>query len=552
MTSEFDPKKRWVALKSERSSWMSHWSEISEVLLPRSGRFFVTDRNDGTRKHNKIYDSTGTRALRVSAAGMMSGMTSPSKPWFRLSIPDTDMANSHAVKEWLHSVTVLMQNVFSRSNTYRALHWMYEELIAFGTASSFLAPSFEKVITCHPLTIGEYAIATNFNGEVVTLYREFQKTVAEVVREFGYKNCTTATQNLYNSGELDQWVTIIHAVEPRYDRDTSKKDGKNKPWRSVYVESGANQGRYLRESGFDRFPAVCPRWNVRGGDVYGNCPGMEALGDLNQLQLEQLRKGQAIDFKSNPPLQVPASLKNHDIDLLPGGVSYYDSTGPNAGIRTAFEVNLDLSHLLEDVRDIRERINGMFDADLFLMLANGANTNMTATEVAERHEEKLLMLGPVLERLHNELLDPLIETTFDRMVEAGIVPPPPEEMQGMDLNIEFVSMLAQAQRAIGANSIDRYIGTISAIAAVKPNILDKIDEDKLADIYADITGIDPSIIVPGDKVAIIREQRAQQQQAEQAGVIANQDADTASKLGGVTMGNNSALDSVVDMFSGMR
>lgn len=552
MASEFDPKKRWSALQNERSSWMTHWSEISENLLPRSGRFFITDRNDGGRRHNKIYDSTGTRALRVLAAGMMSGMTSPARPWFRLSIPDTDMADSHAVKLWLSDVTTTMQNVFARSNTYRALHSMYEELGAFGTAASFVSPSFDKVVMHHPLTVGEYAIATDYNGQVVTLYREFQKTVGEVVREFGYKNCTISTQNAYNNGNLDQWITILHAIEPRYDRDTTKRDAINKPFKSCYYEQGASKGKFLRESGFDRFPAVCPRWSISGGDIYGNSPGMEALGDIKQLQLEQLRKSQAIDFKSNPPVQVPSALKNHDIDLLPGGVSYYDSTGPNAGIRTAFEVNLDLSHLLEDVRDVRERINGAFYADLFLMLANGTNTTMTATEVAERHEEKLLMLGPVLERLHNELLDPLIEMTFDRMVAANMVPPPPEEMQGMDLNIEFVSMLAQAQRAIGTNSIDRYIGTIGNVATMKPDVLDKIDTDKLADIYADMLGIDPTMIVPGDQVALIRQQRAQAQQAASASALANQDADTANKLAGAQMGTDNALDSVVDMFSGYR
>jgi hypothetical protein len=277
---------------------------------------------------------------------------------------------------------------------------------------------------------------------------------------------------------------------------------------------------------------------------------MEALGDVKQLQLEQMRKSQAIDYQSNPPVQVPSSMKNRDLDILPGGVSYYDATGPSAGVRSAFDVPLNINYLLEDIRDVRERINGAFYADLFLMMANSANTSMTATEVAERHEEKLLMLGPVIERLGNELLDPLIEMTFTRMVETGIVAPPPEELAGADLNIEYVSILSQAQRAVGTNSIDRYLGTLGAVAGMKPNILDKLDEDKLADLYADMLGVDPNLIVAGDKLAMIRKDRADQQQAAQAAQMASMDAATAKTLAETDTTQDSALTDVMNAFQG--
>jgi hypothetical protein len=227
-----------------------------------------------------------------------------------------------------------------------------------------------------------------------------------------------------------------------------------------------------------------------------------------------------------------------------------DAAAPNGGIRSAFEVNIDLSHLLNDIQDVRERIKGGFYADLFLMLANGTNPQMTATEVAERHEEKLLMLGPVLERMHNEILDPLIEMTFTRMVEANIVPPPPDELQGMELNVEFVSMLAQAQRAIATNSVDRFVGNLGAVAGIKPEVLDKFDADRWADAYADMLGIDPELIVPGDQVALIRKQRAEAQAQSQQAAMLNQGADTAQKLGSVDTSQQSALTDVTRAFSG--
>ena len=541
---------RWGQLKTERASWIMHWKEISDYILPRSGRFFVQDRDRGYRRHNNIYDSTGTRALRTLAAGMMAGMTSPARPWFRLSVNDPDLMQYQPVKVWLNDVTRLMLMIFSKSNTYRTLHSMYEELGAFGTGASIILPDFDNVIHHYGLTTGEYAIATDYQGRVCTLYREFQKTVGEVVKEFGINNVSVSTKNMYDRGSLDQWITLVHAIEPRADRDLSKRDSKNMPWRSCYFELNAEPDRFLRESGFREFPAVVPRWAVSGGDIYGNSPGMEALGDIKQLQHEQLRKAQGIDYKTMPPLQVPSSMKNREVERMPGGVSYYDATTQSGGIKTAFEVNLDLSHLLADIQDVRERIRGSFYADLFLMLANAADTRMTATEVAERHEEKLLMLGPVLERLHNELLDPMIEMTFTRMLEAGIVPPPPQELQGIELNVDFVSMLAQAQRAIGTNSVDRYVNNLGAIASFKPGVLDKFDEDKWADMYADMLGVDPELIVADDKVALIRQQRAQAQQAAAMQANMAQNAQTAKTLSETNTQQPSALQDMMNQFSG--
>lgn len=220
---------RWGQLKSERASWWSHWQEITTYLLPRNGRYFVQDRDKGYRRHNNIYDNTGTRSLRVLGAGMMAGATSPARPWFRLATADPELNKYQPVKVWLDDTTRRMQMVFQRSNTYRAMHQMYEELGAFGTASSIVLPDFANVIHHYPLTTGEYCIATNYQGAVNTLYREYEKTVAEVVQEFGRDNCSTTVRNLFDRGSLDAWVPIIHAIEPRADRDNRKRDNMNMP-----------------------------------------------------------------------------------------------------------------------------------------------------------------------------------------------------------------------------------------------------------------------------------------------------------------------------------
>jgi hypothetical protein len=539
---------RWGQLKSERASWFAHWQELTSYILPRNGRYFRQDRDRGYRRHNNIYDSTGTRALRILGAGMMSGATSPARQWFRLATPDPELNSYEPVKLWLDDVTKRMQRVFQKSNTYNALHQMYEELGTFGTAATILLPDYQTVIHHYPLTCGEYCISTDAKGRVCTLYREFEMTVSQVVKEFGLEKCSVSVQNMYRTGNLDQWVPVIHCIEPRADRDMGKRDAKNMPWGSYYFEIGGEDGVFLRESGFQYFPALCPRWSVVGGDIYGNSPGMEALGDIKQLQHEQLRKAQAIDYQTKPPLQVPASMKNRDVETLPGGVSYYD--GQSNGIKTAFEVNLNLQYLLNDIMDCRERVRGSFYADLFLMLANTPNTRMTATEVAERHEEKLLMLGPVLERLHNELLSPLVDITFTRMVAAGALPPAPQELQGMDLNVEFVSMLAQAQRAIGTNAVDRFVGNLGAIARMKPDILDKFDQDQWADVYADMLGVDPSLIIADKEVAVLRDARNQAMAAKEQAAAMQQTSQSVKNMAQAPTGNQNALTDVMSMFSG--
>lgn len=540
---------RWGQLKRERASWDAHWKDIAEVLLPRSGRFFVQDRNRGERRHNAIYDSSGTRALRTLAAGLMSGMTSPARPWFRLAVSDQALGQSDAVKTWLADVERIMRAVFNRSNTYRALHTLYEELGAFGSAACIVETDFNTIVHHYPLAVGEYCIATNWRGEVDTLYRELQKTVRELVAEFGIENVSQTVRGMFERGSLDQWVTVIHAIEPRRDRDPNKRDNLNMPFRSVYFELGSNPDRVLRESGYRRFPALCPRWAVSGGDVYGSSPGMEALGDIKQLQHEQLRKAQCIDFQTKPPLQVPASMKNRDVEMLPGGISYVDMAGPESRIRSAFDVNLRLDYLLADIQDVRSRIDGAFYADLFLML-QGQDTRMTATEVAERREEKLLMLGPVLERLQNELLDPLIDLTFDALSEASVLPIPPQELQGQDVHVELVSMLSQAQRAIATNSIDRFVANLGAVAQVKPEALDRLDADVWVETYADALGIDPRLVVPYEKVQALRQARAEAAAQAQKAQQEAQGAEVAQRLASARLDTPSALTEATRAFSG--
>ena len=542
--------RRLGTLKLERESYFSHWKKITDTLLPRSGRYFLEDRNAGERRNLDIYDSTATRALNILAAGMMAGMSSPARKWFNLALTDQALMEYQPVKEWLDQAASVLRDIFARSNVYRVLHGIYEEMGAFGTACAYIFRDHQDLVRLYPQTIGEFYIGQSNRYEVDTVYREFQMQISPLVQEFGRKNVSKAAQALYDKGNMDEWITVVHAIQPRKERDMNKADGVNMPWESIFIEPGQENNLTLRESGFKQFPALTPRWIVRGGDIYGSdCPGMTALGDVLQLQDDQLKKAKGIDYMSDPPLQVPTALRGSE-DVLPGGISYYDPAAPTGGIRAAYEVNLNLQHLLEDILDVRGRINSAFFVDMFQMISSQQRVQPeTAREVQEKHEEKLLILGPVLERNQNELLDPLIDNAFMIALEEGHFPPPPQEMQGQEISIEYVSMLAQAQKAVGIGSLDRIVGTVGQMAAVRPEVLDKLNADQIIDEYSNMLGIAPHLIVANEEVAVIRQDRAAAQAEAEALAAMPETANTAKTLSETKVGDGTALDNVASQFT---
>jgi len=539
-----DYMRRWTDIKDERSTFFGHWEELSEYIMPRRGRFLTSKSNDGSKKNNKIIDSTGSMAVRTLSAGMMSGITSPARPWFRLATPEAALMEQSDVKQWLFGVEKKMRDIFSRSNLYNSLQTVYEELAVFGTGAMLISEDFDDVIRCYPFTVGEYGIAQSHRLQVDTFYREFNMTVAQLVEQFGMENCSDAVQTMFKSGQLDKWVEVLHVIEPNLVREYNKKDNQNMPFHSCYVEKASKNERKLLESGYEEFPVLAPRWHVTGVDIYGRSPGMDVLGDVKALQIEQKRKAQGIDKMVNPPLQAPSSLRGQSASVLPGGVTYVDTMqGTQGGFRPTYEVNPRLAELQQDIQETQYRIQQGFYSDLFQMMMNSDRRQITAREIDERHEEKLLMLGPVLERLHTELLNPLIDRTFNIMARNDLLPPAPEELAGVTLKVEYISVMAQAQKAIGTGAIERLAGFVGNVAAAKPEVLDKFDADQSIDEYAEMLGVPPKIVVPDDIVQQIREQRQAQMEQQMAMEQAQMGAQAAKVMSDAdTEGNNVLTD----------
>lgn len=539
-------ERRRAAILSERQrDWDGHWRELSDFILPRAGRFLTSETNRGSRRNDKIIDSTATRAARTLAAGMMSGITSPARPWFRLRTATPALMADVSVKAWLYDVERRMRDVFDASNIYNVLQSLYAEVGVFGTAACFILEDEESVIRAVPLTIGEYGLAQSARLTVDTLTRTMNLTISQVVEMFGYDAVSDQVQSLWDQSKFDEWVEVAHLIEPnRMADDTVMLT--DKPFRSVYWEVAGPSDRVLRVSGFDSFPVLAPRWDVTGTDIYGRSPGMDALGDVKQLQIQERRKAQAIDKKITPPMKASTQLRNKQASLLPGGVTYVDSVAGAVGFEPVYEVRLSIAELSADMEETRQRVWSAFYADLFLMISGSSRRNITAREIDERHEEKLLGLGPVLERLNDELLSPLIDRTFEIMLRQGLVPEPPEALSGKALQVDFTSVLAQAQKAIATQSIERFTGFVGTLAAVNPDILEKVDFDLALEQYGELVGVPPHIVKSTDDVEAARAEKMQANQQMQALALMQQGAQTAKTLSGVNPDESPLVKSALD------
>jgi hypothetical protein len=535
-------------LYNELTSFIPTFKDLADYVSPRRIRLTGSDVNKGDRRNQKIVDSTATLSLRTLQAGMMSGVTSPARPWFRLTTPDPELAEFGPVKEWLHLVQGRMGTSFLRSNLYNSLPTVYGDQGLFATAAMMVEKDKENVMHTRVFPVGSYMIAQDSRGRVNVFMREFRMTVRQLVDTFGEKrngkyiwdNFSEYVKRQWDECNYETWVDVCHAITPNADYKIGSIVDKEMKFSSSYFERGQTQGntprgseenKFLRESGYDYFPVLCPRWEVAGEDVYGtNCPGMVALGDVKMLQVVEKRIAQAIEKMINPPIVAPMSMKNSALTILPGGISYGDMRENGQGFRPAHEVRAPLQEIEQKQIQTRERIRRALFEDLFLMLANSDRRQITAREIDERHEEKLLALGPVLEQLNQDLLDPLIDITFDLHLKQNLIPPPPEELHGVALKVEYVSILAQAQKFVGRAGIDTFAGFCSQIVQLSPPTMDKLNLDQFVDVYADITGVPPTLVRTDEEVAEIRAGRAQEQQQQQQMAMMQQGALAAKDL----------------------
>lgn len=544
-------------LLTEQQKWVPSWKEMAKHLNPTRGCFSDNTPNQGLKiDHKTIIDNYARRCIRDFASGMMSGLTSPARPWFKLGLQDRDLQEYEPVKLYLDDVAMRMHYYFGNSNIYESLHTAYEEICSFGTAALFLMEDFNEVIRARVFTIGEYMLGTGPDCRVNTFSRRCSMTVSQLIREFGFESCSPTVRQAFKAHNTEQWVKVILLIEENDKRIEGYKDYKNMPYRSVYWEESSQPDTYLRIEGFEEFPVMGPRWALTTtADIYGKSPGWDALGDVKMLQEEQREKLLALAKIGDPPMQADASVQN--VNTLPGGLTRSSATTPNAGVRPAYQVNPDINAFREDIMEIKKALDDAFYRDLFRAILNIERTGVTATEIAEKKAEQLNLISPVVLRLTNELNNPLIERAYYIMNRMGALPPPPREIQDADLKIQYISVLAQAQRMIGVSSIERNVNFGTAMAGINPEVLDNYDFDATAKEYAEAIGAPAKTMASPEKVAAKRKARIKAQaavikaQQMQASVeIAGKGAKAIKDAGTTPVGKGSALDKIASMMPG--
>lgn len=540
-----DAEKRFEAMKQEAQSWRAAWQELAKYISPTRGFFDGTPNSGTALDHKTVVDGSPSRAARILASGMTSGLTSPSRPWFKLGLNDIELGEYMPVKMWLGGAQSRMMAAYSKSNIYGVLHSIYEEIGTFGTASALILEDPLDVIRGRNFTAGEYFLGSDASGRVNSFGREYWMTVGQIVEEFGIENVSSGTKNLFELGSVDKWVKVRHLIEPNKLRKEGYKDSKNMAYRSCYWEIGAPMDMWLRESGFEDFPVLAPRWGLTTtADIYGRGPGWDALGDVKMLQKMQRDKLIALAKSIDPPVQKDASIQG-DVNTLPGGITYSSGTLPNAGVRPAYQIQPDLKSIEFAIERTQGAIRETFYSDLFLMLSQSDRRQMTAREVAERSSEKLLVLGPVLERLESELLDPLIDRTFNIMLRNGMLPPPPPELEGVEIKVEYISTLAQAQKMVGTTAIEQGVAFVGNVAAAFPQVLDVVNPDEAVREYGEMLGLPPKIIRSPEEIDAIRKQKQQAAAAAQQAQMMGSMVQGAKVMSDTKIGQNSALDAML-------
>ena len=525
----FNTRLNW--LKEQRKTHEPVWADILDYIAPDLKGYLNGESNDGSRKDEMDYDPTPVKYNNTCAAGMHASVTSPSRPWFRLMMADAALNQFPAVRIWLDDCSDLIYHIMHDSNFYPSVHQIYLHLAPIGTACMMIEKDYDNVIHCRTLNVGEYWIGVNAKSRVDTLYREFKMTAMQLVEAFG----DNVPKDIRNQLENDQnnEYTVVHAIEP----DKLGIAPFKKKYVSVYYLQSNNNNEFLSVGGFDILPFVAPRWGTNQGEAWGKfCPGRVSIGNCKQLQTLVYDFHEGLQKINNPPLQGNAdALENGQVVGIPGGFNATNSMGPDQSIKPLYQVNPDIQATWQTIEDKKQQIANDFFVDLFQAVSQiSQQKEMTATEVREIATERMLVLGPVLENLQDELLNPMIDIIWHYAQEAGILPEMPdnvaEVLSKKPIKVDYISSMASAQRLADLARIDQILTVVSNAAKLNPEALDKIDVDEVIDQGDKMIGSPGGIIRDDETVAKIRQTRQQQLEEQQRNQQLLQAAQTAQPV----------------------
>jgi hypothetical protein len=556
----------WVdrtMMEQDRSSFIDTWLNLGAYFSPRRLRFLTSDVNRGWLRNIRIIDDTGGQAKDVFKAGMLSGLCSPNRLWFMHSTSDEQLNEDQDVLDWLYEITEITFKTLSKTNYYEEVACLFEDAGVFAGGLVWMAESEREVANFKSLPVGSYSVSHDAEGHVCKLHRQFMMTCYQLLDMFGvrdakgeitnWENFSQAVRTQHDLKQLGSWFYVCHYVRPNQEFEPEAPGTMGMPFLEVYYENGmvqetttgidqtstsSEQWRFLRIRGLFEMPVMEAIWEKTGEDDYGtSCPGIRSIGDVRQLQAQERRTSQASEKMINPAMQGPSTLKGQAVSILAGTLTLYDQRSGDPGFRPAHEVNLNIQMMDERSDRIRARIEKHWYTPLFMMFQREEGESVepiTATEVREKHEEKLLMLSPFLERMNRGAFTPLMTFMFRVMKMRGMLPDPPAKMKDKEITVGFTSIFSQALAMIEMDKIKDFAAWVAQQAQVFPEALDMVDADEMLRQYAKLSKLPPHLIRSEDAANVIRKHRAQQQQAQQQAQMAAQQAKTAKDLSGAS------------------
>jgi len=521
-----------------RQPFEADWRQVGEYVDPWAAKYlYKVDAQNRLPSRAKVINNKATGALKTMDAGFMGGHTSKSRPWFRTALADAMLMQHPDVKAWLDDVSQIIRDTLATSNFYTELPRFYHQRHLFGVASLACDEDVLTTVRFYTRMIGTYAINIDHRGKVDSFWYTYQSSARNIVAKYeGSKGIPDKVLQAVKDDKGDQMFTVESLIEPNPDKRPGMQGKMYRPFRQVYWISGSESDAYgcLDMGGHYENPICSSRWDADADSVYSTSPALDSLGDIKQLQYVESEKLRIIDQMSKPTLALPSYLRGQGVGLNPGERIYITPSQTQQEVKPVYTPDArGLAEVKGEIREVEGRVERAFYADLFRMLDFLDDRERTAYEISERKEEKVAMLGPALESLTDEVLDPVIVRVYSILERNGQIPPPPEIMDGKPVTIEYTSILAQAQKAAGLGTIERtvaFVATLKQIYPEDPSVGDKLDTDQIIDEFHERNG-GPARIVRGDEaVEKIRAGRAEQQKMQQMAEMAGPLKDGAMAL----------------------
>lgn len=504
-------------MRDARRPYWPIWRDLASTYLPYTHPWLLDGKKSETVSMNPHYvTSEGLIALRTQTAGLMNGITSPTRPWFSVGLGVDTRLLSLPSRKWLSQVQGIMLSILARSNYYNVRSMGFFDLGLFNITGSQMFEDPKNVIRLQRFNTGEFYVEYDMTGAVRRYAREVSMSLLDMKEQFGEKALPTVLrEQLKNPASLKSKRIVYHSVSRKGVHGPVNGPAERFDWHEVYYcnEADRPETQVLAVAGYREQPASMPRWSAELD--YGTSPAMDAFADMKELCQILLKKGIGLEKLVDPPMLIDASLRQERKSMLPGGHTYIPNLRDAVGARPTYQINLPFQELRADINALQGSIREIFHNDLFKMISQ-LDTVRSATEIDARKEEKLVLLAHFLERFENEQLDPDIERLFNICLRNGIFPDPPQELLNEEIRPQYISILATAQRAIGTVPLERLLQFVGQVSAVAPQVLDIVDFDEFVYTYGTNIGADPSVMRDKEQLALVREANAEQTAAVQA------------------------------------